>query len=156
MQTNPKRSERDSIKPGRGLERSSGLHVPPSFLNSSSLDHAHPTWVAGHPFKGSWVFSTGQLQHPDLKRFALSTAVFFKPVFPGKNPYDKSVEQRVPSFGDFFLSYFGKVKSVKLCRFKCSQLNFWEMLCLLKQHEEGNVNLVYLNSATCIIRLELL
>jgi hypothetical protein len=48
--------------------------------------------VAGHPFKGSWVLSQGQLLHPDLKRFALSSAVFFKPVFPGKNPYDTTTE----------------------------------------------------------------
>lgn len=63
--------------------------------------------VAGHPFKGGWVFSTGQLQHPDLKRFALNTAVLFKPPFPGKNPYDTIVQGGVPSFSTFFASYFG-------------------------------------------------
>ena len=90
MQTNPKKSERDSIKQGLGIELSNGWLV--LLFLSPNLDHAHPTWVAGHPFKGSWVLSTGQLEHPDLKRFALSTPVFFKPVFPGKNPYDKIVE----------------------------------------------------------------
>jgi hypothetical protein len=69
--------------------------------------HAHPTMVAGHPFKGSWVYSTGQLLHPDLKRFGLQTAVLFKPPFPGKNPYDHFPQITFPSFSEFFGAYFG-------------------------------------------------
>ncbi len=72
--------------------------------------HAHPHMVAGHPFKGSWVFSTGQLLHPDLKRFSLQSAVLFKPPFPGKNPYDQVATGGlgVPSFSEFFSAYFGQ------------------------------------------------
>jgi hypothetical protein len=86
-----------------------------------TLDHAHPTMVAGHPFKGSWVFSTGQLLHPDLKRFGLQSAVLFKPPFPGKNPYDHPVAPTVPAFSDFFSAYFGQ-KSLNISNDRCSKL----------------------------------
>lgn len=86
------------------------------------IDHAHPTWVAGHPFKGSWVLSTGQLEHPDLKRFALTTAVLFKPVFPGKNPYDQPVQHpSTPSFSQFFSAYFGS-KAFNISNDRCSKM----------------------------------
>lgn len=75
------------------------------------IDHAHPTMVAGHPFKGSWVYSTGQLLHPDLKRFSINTAVLFRPTFPGTNPKEHQhalvADSKLPSFSDFFGSYFG-------------------------------------------------
>ena len=74
--------------------------------NFHFIDHAHPTFIPGHPFKGGWVLSTGQLYHPDLKRFGLNTAVFMKPVAPGKNPYDTPVVNVVPSFTSFFSAYF--------------------------------------------------
>jgi hypothetical protein len=83
--------------------------------------HAHPTMVAGHPFKGSWVFSTGQLLHPDLKRFNLNTAVLFKPPFPGKNPYDHPHVPAVPSFTDFFSSYFGQT-TLNINNERCSKM----------------------------------
>ena len=83
--------------------------------------HAHPTMVAGHPFKGSWVFSTGQLLHPDLKRFNLQSAVLFRPPFPGKNPYDIVAATTVPSFSDFFSAYFGQ-KSLNITNDKCAKL----------------------------------
>ncbi len=83
--------------------------------------HAHPTMVAGHPFKGSWVYSTGQLLHPDLKRFGLQTAVLFKPPFPGKNPYDHLAVPTVPSFSEFFSAYFGS-KSLNISNDKCAKL----------------------------------
>lgn len=77
--------------------------------------------VAGHPFKGSWVYSTGQLLHPDLKRFGLQTAVLFKPPFPGKNPYDHPVNSAVPSFSDFFSAYFGQ-KSLNIGNERCGRM----------------------------------
>ena len=55
--------------------------------------------VAGHPFKGGWIYSVGQLEHPDLKRFQINTPVFFKPVIPGKNPYEPVAQVAVmPAF----------------------------------------------------------
>ena len=70
--------------------------------------HAHPLMIPGHPFKGGVWLSSGQLLHPDLKRFGLASAVFFKPPMAGKNPYDAAVQGSVvPSFSDFFASYFG-------------------------------------------------
>ena len=83
--------------------------------------HAHPTMVAGHPFKGSWVFSTGQLLHPDLKRFNLNTSVLFKPPFPGKNPYDHPEVPHVPAFTDFFSAYFGQ-SNLNINNERCSKL----------------------------------
>ena len=43
--------------------------------------------IPGHPFKGGSQLSTGQLYHPEIKRFGLTSAVFFKPPHPEKNPY---------------------------------------------------------------------
>jgi hypothetical protein len=85
--------------------------------------HAHPHMVAGHPFKGSWVFSTGQLLHPDLKRFSLQSAVLFKPPFPGKNPYDHVAVGAlgVPSFSEFFSAYFGQ-QTLNISNDKCAKL----------------------------------
>ena len=77
--------------------------------------------VAGHPFKGSWVYSTGQLLHPDLKRFGMQSAVLFKPPFPGKNPYDHFTAPVVPAFSDFFSAYFGQ-KSLNISNDRCSKL----------------------------------
>lgn len=51
------------------------------------IDFAHPKGVPGHPFKGAHILSTGQLEHPDMKRFEINTSVYFKPVAPCKNPY---------------------------------------------------------------------
>lgn len=75
--------------------------------------------VAGHPFKGGWFSSVGQLQHPDLKRFAIATPYLFVPVFPGKNPYDQIVKPQIPSFNDFFGSYFGKYLFNYCSRYIC-------------------------------------
>ena len=71
------------------------------------LDHAHPTFVAGHPFKGGWTFSTGQLEHPDLKRFQINTPVLFIPPNPAKMVNFTTGAAGVPSFANFFKSYFG-------------------------------------------------
>lgn len=77
-------------------------------INCIIIDHAHPTMVAGHPFKGGWVQSIGQLYHPEMKRFAIGTPLLFLPTYPGKNPYDQIQKPQIPSFNDFFSSYFGK------------------------------------------------
>ena len=117
MQISQRRWERDSHKPDHGSELSSGLPVCNLldlftlifilWLIHLCIDHAHPTMIAGHPFKGGWVQSVGQLQHPDLKRFQIATPILFTPVFPGKNPYDHFTKPTIPSFNDFFSSYFG-------------------------------------------------
>lgn len=75
--------------------------------------HAHPKDVPGHPFKGGWTLSQGQLMHPEIKRFAIGSLVFFKPPNPLATPEahtaPKAQEQRIPSFTDFFKAYFGKI-----------------------------------------------
>ena len=35
------------------------------------LDHAHPLLIAGHPFKGGWIASTGMLANPEMARFQI-------------------------------------------------------------------------------------
>jgi hypothetical protein len=77
--------------------------------------------VPGHPFKGGWALSTGQLLHPDLKRFGLSTPIFFRPPMPGKAALDGKVESSFPSFGQFFQSYFGNA-SFNISNKQCSQM----------------------------------
>ena len=106
MQINRRRSRREFTKLDLGSGPLSGLHV--SDTRANLTDHAHPLMIPGHSFKGGVWLSTGQLLHPDLKRFGLATAVFFKPPTPHKNPYDAPAETPVvPAFSDFFSSYFG-------------------------------------------------
>ena len=45
--------------------------------------------VPGHPFKGgAFPFSKGMLLNPEIKRFTLSSPLFFKPVRPGAGAGD--------------------------------------------------------------------
>ena len=46
------------------------------------IDHAHPEAVVGHGFKGGHIVSQGHLQHPDMKRFAISSPFLFAPPRP--------------------------------------------------------------------------
>lgn len=83
--TNLKRSRRELLRLVPGHVHSNGL--PVSFRNVSinfCVDHAHPTLVAGHPFKGSWVSSSGFLLHPEMKRFQINTPILFAPPNPLK------------------------------------------------------------------------
>ena len=76
--------------------------------------------IPGHPFKGGVVMSTGQLMHPDLKRFMIPTPILFLPPFPGKNPYECAVQPQVPTFSDFFSSYFG-TQNLNINNEKCQK-----------------------------------
>ena len=42
-----------------------------SYLFLIFKDHAHPTMVPGHPFKGGWVMSTGMLMNPEGAKFGI-------------------------------------------------------------------------------------
>ena len=70
-------------------------------------DHAHPVYVAGHPFKAATSFSIGQLAHPDMKRFQINTPYLFAPPNPAKVAGATAAVASVPSFGSFFSAYFG-------------------------------------------------
>lgn len=137
--TRERKSDTDSLRPDLGSEDSSGLLVSkhsilldPDTLTLLYLDHAHPTYIAGYPFKGGWVFSTGQLEHPDLKRFQIETPVLFMPPNPVKNADYVSPAPAVPNFANFFASYFGNA-SYNLSNPQCSK-----MLTNLKQCYETN------------------
>ena len=78
------------------------------YLNCFFLDHAHPTLVAGHPFKGSWVASSGYLLHPEMKRFQINTPYLFAPPNPLKTVgAAAAVGATIPTFNSFFSAYFG-------------------------------------------------
>ena len=62
--------------------------------------------VAGHPFKGGWVSSIGQLQHPDIKRFQIATPYLFAPPNPMKIAGFAAGVSAVPSFSQFYSAYF--------------------------------------------------
>ena len=72
--------------------------------------HAHPLMIVGHPFKGGHVASIGFLQHPDMRRFGLNDASLYAPPRPDAWAQALLVTHAVggiPSFGDFFATYFG-------------------------------------------------
>ena len=95
-------------------------------------DHAHPTYVAGHPFKGYSSFSIGQLAHPDTKRFQINTPYPFAPPNPAKVAGAAAAGAAVPSFGSFFSSYFGG-STYQLSNQKCGK-----MLESMKKCYEGS------------------
>lgn len=49
--------------------------------------HAHPTFVPGHPFKGGDIVSSGQLTHPDAKRFQIGQSFATLPPNPVKTAH---------------------------------------------------------------------
>ena len=111
-QTSQRRSERELLKPEPGSDSSNILPVSiPSIVITEcccGLDHAHPTEVPGHPFKGGDIRSVGMLMHPDMKRFQIQTPYLFAPPNPSKVAGASAVAAAaVPSFGSFFSSYFG-------------------------------------------------
>ena len=66
--------------------------------------------IPGHPFKGGSTLSTGQLYHPEIKRFGLTSAVFFKPPHPDKNPYvEKPAPKKIDSLDAMLSAYLGKL-----------------------------------------------
>ena len=87
-------------------------------------DHAHPVMIPGHPFKGGLKLSTGYLDHPDMKRFELNDATFFAPPRPdawAQNIVAGIAGASMPSFGDFFGTYFAG-RSFNVTNPKCSQM----------------------------------
>ena len=83
------------------------LFFSPDSLYLRCLDHAHPTFVTGHPFKGGNSLSIGQLAHPDLKRFQINTPFLFAPPNPEKVMNGSAASVKIPSFASFFSAYFG-------------------------------------------------
>ena len=69
--------------------------------------HAHPLLIAGHPFKGGWIASTGMLANPEMARFQIQTPFLFSPPNPLKVAGAPAANNGIPSFSNFFNSYFG-------------------------------------------------
>ena len=97
-------------------------------------DHAHPEYVPGHPFKGGDFRSIGYLQHPDMKRFQISTPYLFAPPNPAKVAGAVVAAPAFPSFGTFFSSYFGG------STYKFAEGNCQKMLSSLKKCYETSVS----------------
>ena len=86
--------------------------------------HAHPVNIVGHPFKGGIMMSTGYLAHPDMKRFELDDATLFVP--PRPDAHAQALvggvqAPQVPSFGDFFGTYFAG-RNFSVANPKCSSM----------------------------------
>ena len=77
---------RDSTRLVHGSVDSNGslVSTPTPTRSNKRLDHAHPTLVAGHPFKGGDIMSIGMLANPELARFAINTPILFVPPNPFK------------------------------------------------------------------------
>ena len=82
--------------------------------------------ICGHPFKGGLPYSTGYLEHPDMKRFELNDSTYFFPPRPSAlvsafAAGSAGTASSIPSFGDFFYSYFGG-KSYSVSDGKCGAM----------------------------------
>lgn len=84
------------------------------------IDHAHPTLVAGHPFKAYTGLSSGYLLHPEMFKFQLNTPYLFAPPNPAKVVGAAAVASSVPSFSNFFSAYFGG-RTYQLTDTKCGK-----------------------------------
>ena len=111
-----------------------------------NLDHAHPTMVAGHPFKGPGFMSIGQLQHPDLKRFGIDDSTLFAP--PRPNAWANAfafgtfgmAAVQAPSFGDFFATYFAGRSFNIASDNKCSTMLEGMKKCYENHSEKDPIN----------------
>ena len=84
--------------------------------------HAHPTLIAGHPFKGGWIASTGFLANPEMARFQISSPFLFSPPNPQKTPSNNlQISGESPSFASFFSAYFG-LDSIQIKDQKCGKV----------------------------------
>ena len=90
MLISQRKLERDSVNLDHGSEDLSGLAVSHNLTISLiiishylfTIDHAHPTMVMGHPFKGGAFVPFGMLMHPDMKLFGLNDSALFVPPRP--------------------------------------------------------------------------
>ena len=83
--------------------------------------------IVGHPFKGGMPFSTAYLEHPDMKRFNICDDTLF--VKPRPDAWASALASgsmaraaaSVPSFGDFFATYFAG-RSFNVAEPKCTKM----------------------------------
>ena len=101
--------------------------------------------IVGHPFKGGNVMSTGYLEHPDMKRFNLCDSTLFVPPRPNVwvNPIAfgafAAAAPQVPSFGDFFATYFAG-RSFNVAEPKCTRMLEGLKRCYENHAEKDPVN----------------
>ena len=84
--------------------------------------HAHPLNITGHPFKGGFLMGIGYLTHPDMKRFGINDSNIFVPPRPDVwAGHMQAAAAGLPSFGDFFGTYFAG-RSFNVTDPKCSTM----------------------------------
>lgn len=87
------------------------------------------------------MLSTGYLSHPDMKRFELNDATAFLPPRPtafAQNLAAGLMAPQVPSFGDFFGTYF-LGRSFEVSNAKCSSMLEGMKKCWESNQEEDPV-----------------
>ena len=82
--------------------------------------------VTGHPFKGGMPMSTGYLNHPEMKFFKHNDATLYVPPNPLVWATAFGVgagvsHATIPSFGDFFGTYFAG-RSFNVTEPKCTSM----------------------------------
>ena len=80
--------------------------------------------VVGHPFKGGMMLSTGYLAHPDAKRFGMNDSTLLVPPRPNAwatTGTEAPAAPQIPSFGDFFATYFAG-RSFDVSNQRCSTM----------------------------------
>ena len=101
--------------------------------------------VAGHPFKGATIMSTGYLQHPDMKRFALNGSELFVPPNPAVWTTAMGIgagaaqSAPIPAFGDFFATYFAG-RSFNVTAPRCATMLEGMKKCWENHTEDDPVN----------------
>ena len=94
--------------------------------------------IAGHPFKSRWQNLTiGYLDHPDMKRFNINTPILFAPPNPEKMVGYKREDQSLPSFADFFHSYFGGA-TIQVSNASCGKMMENMKRCYENHSKDGS------------------
>ena len=111
------------------------------------IDHAHPTMVVGHPFKGGMPMSTGQLEHPDMKRFEINDSTAFVPPRPDVANGATFTAAPAPTYFDFFSTYFAG-RSLNSSDPKCNTFMMGMKACFENNANSDPVNscAFYINS----------
>ena len=94
--------------------------------------------IAGHPFKSRWQsMSIGYLDHPDMKRFNINTPILFSPPNPEKLVGAGKREHNMPSFADFFHSYFGG-STIQVSNASCGKMMENMKRCYENHSKDGS------------------
>ena len=117
---------------------SASVAILRSSNNGITIDFAHPNMVPGHPLKGgNWNMTQGMLLNPEIKRFAIASPLFFKPVRPGAGATDvPETKEYVENAQELLKSYTGS--SSAGTSEKCQAYGFNLDRCFANAVKAGN------------------